>query len=161
MRIEVRRIWSNADATLSTMTVFDYAGAPAFACVGLEDEYRKTKFAGETRLPAGKYDVTLRTVGGWHARLARLFGAKHRGALWVRDVPGFNYILIHPGNTGKDTDGCYLPGTWARRWPQPFVFRSRQAYAQLYELVVDAAEAGSLTIEFVDADQDDLASLAV
>ena len=29
----------------------------------------------------------------------------------VRDVPGRDHILFHPGNTAADTRGCILPGT--------------------------------------------------
>ena len=34
----------------------------------------------------------------------------HKGMLWVRDVPGFEYILIHTGNTDEHTSGCLIVG---------------------------------------------------
>ena len=34
----------------------------------------------------------------------------HKGMLWVRDVPGFEYILIHTGNTDEHTAGCLIVG---------------------------------------------------
>ena len=89
MKITVVRIKSDDDATLSLVSVDGY-----FQCFGLEDEYREEKIAGETRIPAGLYNVGVRDEGGFHNRYMRKFSKFHRGMLEVQDVPNFKYILI-------------------------------------------------------------------
>ena len=108
MNIVVARITSDDDATVSTINVDQ-----RFVCFGLEDEYRADKVAGETRIPAGQYSVSLRTHGGFHDRYSERFADIHRGMLEVADVPGFSDILIHVGNTDEDTSGCLLVGMGA------------------------------------------------
>lgn len=67
------------------------------------------KVWGDTAIPYGTYKITMNVVspkfGGrsW----ARPYGGKVPRLL---NVPHFNGILIHPGNTAKDTHGCLLPG---------------------------------------------------
>jgi hypothetical protein len=73
-------------------------------------KHRDVKVKGETRIPAGRYQVTLRTEGGFHSKYSEKYGEMHKGMLWVRDVPGFEYILIHTGNTDEHTAGCLLVG---------------------------------------------------
>ena len=149
MKIELERFASDEDTTLSAFYVDG-----AFVCFGLEDEYRETKKAEETRIPAGTYDVRLRTVGGFHARYSRKFPDIHRGMLELQNVPGFEYILIHVGNTQADTAGCLLVGfgAMARRGDMS-VQSSVDAYKLLYPQVVDAAAAGDLTITIIDRDR--------
>ena len=81
-----------------------------FACFILEDEEREEKVPGETRVPAGLYKMELRTEGGMHRKYAERYGKKHKGMLWLRDVPDFKWIYIHIGNKNEHTDGCLLPG---------------------------------------------------
>ena len=69
------------------------------------------KIKGETRIPAGTYNIGVRTVGGFHSRYVKKYGDLHQGMLHVLDVPGFEYILIHTGNTDEHTMGCLLVGT--------------------------------------------------
>lgn len=146
MRILVERYKSTSDATLSRIYVDG-----AFQCFGLEDEKRGVKVAGETRIPAGLYAVTLRVVGGTHEKYKRKFPGAHRGMLWLQNVPGFQYILIHIGNTEKDTEGCILVGQ-RRNEETMTLSNSTLAYAALYEKVVGAAERGELSIEIKDGD---------
>lgn len=76
-------------------------------CYTLEDEVREVpdvpvadwKIKGATAIPAGRYRVTLEFSGR--------FGAD---TLTINDVPGFQYIRMHAGNTEKDTEGCPLLG---------------------------------------------------
>ena len=124
-------------------------------CFGLEDIYREKKVHGKTRIPEGTYDVNLRTVGGFHKKYTNKFkdtNFKHKGMLWVRDVPKFKYILIHIGNYAKNTDGCLLLGSSFNPHTN-MVNSSKSAYTKFYPLVVAAAEANDLTIRYIDNDR--------
>ncbi|MDY0308163.1 MAG: DUF5675 family protein, partial [Desulfovibrionaceae bacterium] len=55
------------------------------------------------------------------------------------DVPGRDQILIHPGNTIDDTEGCILIGL-DRDESEPRIMRSRKALAALFEAIGDARE---------------------
>lgn len=153
MKIIVDRYLSNAEATLSRVSVYDGV-TRIFRCYGLEDEFREEKVHSETRIPAGRYTVGVRTEGGFHGRYSkdRRFRDFHRGMLHVLDVPGFEFILIHVGNYEKDTAGCLLVGE--TRSEHLFeIYRSSPAYRKLYKAVIDAAERGDLTIEYQDNDR--------
>jgi hypothetical protein len=149
MEIYVDRFVSDDDTTVSRVSVDG-----AFVCFGLEDEFRETKVAAETRIPAGTYNVALRTEGRFHNRYSSRFAGIHRGMLHILDVPGFTYILIHCGNTDEDTEGCLLVGSQAMTEPGEMrVTQSTAAYRRFYPIVVDAAVAGDLTIRFEDNDR--------
>lgn len=52
----------------------------------------------------------------------------------IQDVPERTYIMIHPGNTTDDTEGCLLPGlTQTIHDNQLFVGNSRAAFNQLMD----------------------------
>jgi hypothetical protein len=108
----------------------------------------------ETRIPAGSYKVELRTTGGFNARYKKKFPDIHQGMLHVQDVPGFEYILIHIGNTDENTAGCLLVGTGARSGEGDMSIQSsRVAYKNLYSKVVEAAKQNDLEIEYFDRDR--------
>lgn len=146
MEITVRRSISNNEATTSLVLIDG-----VFECFGLEDEYRESKVIHETRIPAGRYPVKVRTFGGFHRRYQNRFDF-HRGMLEVCGVPGFTDILIHIGNTDDDTSGCLLVGQTLNA-KTPFLLRSSTtAYAQLYRKVINAALNGDLFIHYIDED---------
>jgi len=109
MKLLVERFTSDEDTTISAVYLDD-----VFQCFGLEDEYREEKVASKTRIPAGTYKVGVRTTGGFHSRYKNKFSEFHQGMLHVQDVPRFEFILIHVGNTDENTAGCLLVGTGAR-----------------------------------------------
>jgi hypothetical protein len=149
MKIAVDRFTSDGDTTLSEVSIDG-----AFVCFGLEDEFRTIKVADETRIPAGTYTVGLRVAGKHHQQYKQRFPDLHRGMLHILDVPGFEYVLIHCGNTHADTSGCLLVGTGAIAEPGKMsISRSVAAYRRLYPMVVDAAAAGRVKIELIDHDR--------
>ena len=154
MKLEVLRFSSQADSTSGLL--FDVTNGRKFLCYTLEDEKRDDKISGETRVPSGSYRVTLRTEGGFHQRYAHRFQDIHKGMLWVRDVPGFEYVLIHCGNTDEHTSGCLLVGESQEsnlKKPDGFIGRSTQAYFDVYPLVSEALEQGEeVTITYIDYD---------
>lgn len=157
MKLEVLRISSQKDSTSGIL--FDVTGGQRkFLCYTLEDEFRplEQKVMGETRIPAGTYKMSLRTVGGFHGRYSARYGDMHKGMLWVRNVPGFEYILIHSGNTDEHTDGCLLVGDSQNEninKPDGFIGSSRTAYERIYPPIAEALTSGkSVTIEYIDYD---------
>jgi hypothetical protein len=63
------------------------------------------------------------------------------------NVPAYDGILIHCGNTAKDTDGCILVG---RNTKVGMVLESKQTYTNLWPLLEAAAKKGEkiwITIE--------------
>jgi len=155
MELEVLRFSSQKDSTNGIL--FDVTGDKRqFLCYTLEDEFREDKVAGETRVPSGTYKVTLRTVGGFHGRYDKKYGEMHKGMLWVRDVPNFEYILIHTGNTDEHTAGCLLLGDSQQANfgnSDGFVGSSTQAYKRVYPAIAKALEEGeSVSITYTNFD---------
>ena len=150
MKLEVLRYRSEEDFTLGLL--FDASnGERKFLCYTLEDEFRVRKVSAETRIPAGTYRVALRSEGGFHERYRERFHDIHHGMLWVKNVPGFEYILIHVGNTDADTAGCLLVGSVPTEGGH--LENSVRAYKKVYVHVAEALLSGEdVEIEYVDFD---------
>lgn len=123
-----------------------------FECFTLEDGYNEEKVYGETRIPAGKYQILLRTEGSTHESYKRRFGTDwHQGTLHLQDVPGYKWILIHIGNRPGDTLGCLLTGVGVVLSENGYETQSSTvAYKRIYPKLRDALLAGEevwITIE--------------
>lgn len=100
--LHVERLFADKQPTLGLLR---YAGSTA--AFTLEDRPRRVKLPGDTCIPAGTYPLRWRTVGKW----AQRFQAKgYPGSLEICDVPEFTAVLLHYGNTKRDTAGCLLAG---------------------------------------------------
>lgn len=149
MKLRVVRYFSSDDFTLGML--LDETNGKHFLCYTLEDEHREEKVMHETRIPAGTYNITLRTSGGFHGRYEKKYGSMHKGMLWVRDVPGFEYILIHTGNTDEHTSGCLIVGNSSDY--KGFIGSSVDAYKRIYPAIAEALERGEeVTITYEDYD---------
>ena len=154
MIITVNRFVSDDDTTISQIYIDG-----KFECFGLEDsraEYKekeRIKVYGKTRVPAGKYKIGLRKEGGFHNRYRQRFGWLHEGMLEIKNVPDYQWVLIHCGNTHNDTAGCLLVGTGAVVDDDMMITNSVRAYKKLYEKVIMAAKNEELWIEFIDSDK--------
>ncbi len=135
MQWQQYRFGKGDDSTLSTLYHDD-----VFECFMLEDELRSVKVAGETAIPAGRYEIKIRGNGG---RLNPVYYEKypwHEGMLHLQDVPGFTWCYVHIGNKEKDTDGCPLPGDVPQVFPDGefSVGRSAVPYERIYKKVIAA-----------------------
>lgn len=161
MILDVYRLADNGNATISGFYINGKG-----QCFGIEDEKRDVKVSGETRIPEGTYSVSLRAEGGYHNReAARYKDSKpgwHKGMLCIHNAPdwkvvcdnmSFQYILIHPGNTEKHTNGCYLPNMSAN-FSTFTGGSSRVAYEKIYPIIRDAILKGEeVTITYHDIEK--------
>lgn len=145
MKVNLKRYNSESDYTDGMIFIDN-----EFICYTIEDEYRAKKVWGETRIPNGTYKIGLRKEGRFHTRYTEKFGDFHKGMLclynednWVIRNAGmkFQYILIHIGNTDKDTAGCLLVGSTAHM-DKNKIDNSTGAYKKIYPIITEALLRG-------------------
>ena len=153
MELEVISFSSGTDSTNGILfeiiqqgnEIDGYFKQKKFLAYTLEDEKRDKKILGETRIPEGVYKMGLRKTGGYHARYSKRFPHIHIGMLHVLDVPGFEYILVHCGNTDEHTAGCLLVGDSQENnqiTKDGFIGKSTQAYKRIYSRIAEAIDCG-------------------
>jgi hypothetical protein len=106
MKIELERRWKRKGYTIGVLSVNGQR-----ICEAVEDEDRglssdmplkelqAKKIKGQTAIPTGTYKVVITYSPRFKKQLPLL-----------QDVPGYEGVRIHPGNTAKDTEGCILCG---------------------------------------------------
>ena len=140
MQIKVLRYDGNDEVTLGLFFVDG-----KFQVHTLEDAVRKEKVKGKTCIPEGTYEIQLRTWGAMHHRYLEKYGDKfHKGMLEIMGVQGFSDILIHIGNSNKDTAGCLLVGSSANPPAKNFTGASATAYKKIYPKIAKALLAKQL-----------------
>ena len=154
MDVRVERRWKKSTYTIGILTV----DGERF-CESLEDRDRGLKQSdsplwigakkvyGETAIPTGTYNVAMNVVSPKYSAVKwykDLCGGKMPRLL---DVPGFDGILIHPGNTALDSCGCILVG---RNTKVGQVTQSRDTFKKLYRKMKAAHDRGErITITIV------------
>ncbi len=147
MRLLVERLWKKEGYTIGKLYVDG-----TFLCNTLEDRDRgltstmslaeidKLKLKGETAIPTGTYNVRMDVVSPKYSS-NEWYVKNCNGSRMPRleDVPGYAGILIHPGNTAKDTLGCILVG---KNDVRGMVSKSREYFLQLYEKMYTAYRKG-------------------
>ena len=154
MKLRLERRWPKLTYTIGVLFIDGLR-----YCETLEDRDRGLKFtdhpdrikarkvAGETAIPTGTYQVSMTTLSPKYASVAwyqQLCGGKMPRLL---AVPGFDGILIHPGNSALDTKGCILVG---RNTKVGQLTDSRACFKEVYKRMKEAADEGEeITIEIV------------
>lgn len=136
MKLRVERLWKKATYTVGRL----YVDGKLY-CNTVEDVVRdldkEEKVPGKTAIPAGTYKV----VYNWSLKFGRNLPR-------LLNVPHFEGILIHPGNTADDSAGCILVGnnTAVGR-----LTNSRDTSDRLNVLIEDAQRHNEeITIEIVE-----------
>ncbi len=135
LQVEIRRELYSGKSTIGRLFLNG-----EFECYTLEDCARPPgmKVAGATCIPAGCYALAINRSARFRRLLPQLL-----------EVPGFEGIRIHPGNTDADTEGCILVGQ-ARS--ENFVGGSRAAFKKLFRKLQAAGTAGTeVRVTVIDA----------
>lgn len=150
MHLKLERFASNAYSTIGILFVDG-----KFACFTCEDAFHETKIPGSTRIPQGTYRLRLKPIGSsrMDAHYIQQFGSIHEGMVELASVPNFTGVLIHIGNTSKDTEGCILVGAGANALGALSCISSVSAYSNLYPKLRDAVKAGTASMEITDRDR--------
>jgi RHS repeat-associated protein len=101
--IHIRRIRETANSTIGILTVTNSANSSSLAGFTLELPDRNNR-PNESRILAGTYDAQRTTRDAEH---------DHAPTIRLEDRNDRTNILMHPGNTADDTQGCILSGTTA------------------------------------------------
>lgn len=132
MNIEVRRRVKTSEYTIGDL----YIGDKLF-CQTMEDtdrglmfqsplqEILAKKIYGKTAIPTGVYEMVFNYSDKFKKELPLLL-----------NVPGFNGIRIHSGNTEADSLGCILPGKESGR----SVINSRDTCRRLFPILRAASK---------------------
>lgn len=148
MNLQLDRFFSDADTSVGLLRVNGER-----QCFIIEDEFREKKVPGETRIPAGKYKLIARAYGGFYNRYSQKWDW-HQEMIEVADIIGFTDVLIHPGNTDGNTEGCLLPNASASMTLSDIRgATSVAAYKNLYLQIIDSVRAGEATITITDSDR--------
>ena len=111
-----------------------------FQCFTLEDVVREIpgqpvatwKVQNQTAIPTGTYKVIVDFSDHFQKDLPHIL-----------NVPGFDGVRIHPGNTAADTEGCILVGS---QQGSGEVLDSRTAFGTLFPKI-QAALAQSQSVQ--------------
>lgn len=109
MNLNLKRIFKGENYTIGRLSIDG-----EYFCDTLEDPVRDMdsiddKIPMKTAIPAGRYRVSMSIISPKYS--------KRKSYAWCKgiiprllNVPFFDGILIHIGNTAEDTSGCILVG---------------------------------------------------
>lgn len=157
MKLILERNWSKETYTIGKLYYIDEdTQAKRYICDTLEDTDRrldssmsddaikKLKVYAETAIPSGTYQITLNTISPKYSKrkyYKDLCGGKVPRLLGVK---GYDGVLIHIGNTNKDTAGCILVG---ENKVKGRVINSTKAFEKLYKILKSARYGTQIEIK--------------
>lgn len=135
-----------SDNTKSSLGLLFHKEEKKFLNYILEDEFREIKVKGETRIPAGYYELKIRKEDTpLTIKHREAYGQWFKYHIEVTGVPNFQGIYIHAGNNDTHTDGCLLIGNSQNNHHtvqgNPLV-SSIDGTRRVYELIYPELEAG-------------------
>lgn len=111
------------------------------------DKILELKKPSITAIPKGTYEITLDVISPKYCTNSFYKQVCNGKVPRLLNVKGFEGILIHAGNTDKDTSGCLLVGVNKARGQ---VLNSRDTFKELYKLLKDKHDKGEkITIKIL------------
>lgn len=139
MKLTLKRIALRPTYTIGKLYIDD-----AYFCDALEDTVRDTnksgkfdngeqKIKGKTAIPYGTYEIKWTYSPRFKKYTPQLM-----------NVPSFEGIRVHAGNTSADTEGCLILGENKQVGK---VLNSRATINKFYPIIKEACSNGKVTIE--------------
>lgn len=139
MKLTLKRIALRPTYTIGKLYIDD-----AYFCDTLEDTVRDTnksgkfdngeqKIKGKTAIPYGTYEIKWTYSPRFKKYTPQLM-----------NVPSFEGIRVHAGNTNADTEGCLILGENKQVGK---VLNSRATINKFYPIIKEACSNGKVTIE--------------
>lgn len=139
MKLTLKRIALRPTYTIGKLYIGD-----AYFCDTLEDTVRDTnksgkfdngeqKIKGKTAIPYGTYEIKWTYSPRFKKYTPQLM-----------NVPSFEGIRVHAGNTSADTEGCLILGENKQVGK---VINSRATINKFYPIIKEACSNGKVTIE--------------
>lgn len=155
MELKVERKWKKDTYTIGKLYING-----VFFCNTLEDKDRgltqkmslmqikSLKVHSQTAIPSGKYNIRMDVISPKYSLKPWFFSNCHGGRVpRLENVPGFDGVLIHTGNTAADSSGCILVG---KNDKVGMVTKSKDYFLQLYNKMYVAYKKGEkITITIV------------
>lgn len=126
MQLTVKRLYKSENSVIGELLIDGI-----FECFTLEDTERPIKIKGETAIPVGTYRVIINQSNRFKRLLPLLL-----------NVPNFEGVRIHSGNSNHDTEGCILVGQTRNK---NYIGQSRKAFDKLFKKM-QAAKDITITI---------------
>jgi hypothetical protein len=126
MKLQLKRIFTGTNYTIGKLSIDG-----TYFSDTLEDVPRTVKIMNETCIPVGTYTVIL----NYSNRFKRIMPL-------LLNVPNFDGIRIHAGNTSADTSGCILVG---KNTIKGQLTQSRDTFNLLFAKLLNATD--KITIE--------------
>lgn len=105
-------------------------------CYTLEDCVRDKKIDGKTAIPNGEYEMVISYSNKFKKLLPLLL-----------QVPNYNGVRLHSGNSEADTEGCILVGLTKG---DDYIFESRRAFASLFYTIQKSMNSGKVYISITE-----------
>lgn len=153
MELKLKRIALRDTYTIGKLSVDNH-----YFCDTLEDKVRdinkdgdlndagEGKVYGKTAIPYGRYEITMKVQSPKYSQRASYDWCK--GYLpRLLNVPHFEGILIHGGNSAEDSCGCLLVG---ENKVKGKVINSMETLKRLHRILKSASDSGEkiwITIE--------------
>ncbi|EGH5934294.1 hypothetical protein IE431_000956 [Campylobacter jejuni] len=135
MKITINRRYTGKTCVIGKFKVLDDEEKILFECFALEEDKEGLESGKDLRIPEGIYHLRRHTPSRFENTL-RSITKKDDTMINVYndDVPSSRAILIHWGNTDKDTQGCILLGL-TKDNNNESVGQSRLACKEFYDLM--------------------------
>ncbi|ELD4953141.1 hypothetical protein QQJ02_001868 [Campylobacter coli] len=136
MKITINRRYTGKTCVIGKFKVLDDEEKILFECFALEEDKEGLESGKDLRIPEGNYNLRRHTPSRFENTLRSITKKDDDTMINVYndEVPSSRAILIHWGNTDKDTQGCILLGL-TKDNNNESVGQSRQACKEFYDLM--------------------------